>query len=282
MNIYLTSFADRRYKASLERIEKEAKYFPFADIYLQSECDLPKDYLSGLHVNIYRRGYGYWKWKSYITKEIYNKKLKEGDILLYIDAGVHLNANGVNRFYDYVDLLSNAKDTGILVFEQPFLEKDYSKGDILVATNSYDNPDVTMSFQYWSGAFMLKKCKDADIIVEKWYEMCHTNFGLITDEKSHTPNLIGFIEHRHDQSALSLIVKQYNHIKIQWNETQALDISNWDSYKSYPILARRTRFFEQSRKLRFCHYLNKPKCIIVGLYLKYVKGFYFKSFIPKY
>ena len=131
MNIYLTSFADRRYKASLERIEKEAKYFPFADIYLQSECDLPKDYLSDLHVNIYRRGYGYWKWKSYITKEIYNKRLKEGDILLYIDAGVHLNANGVNRFYDYVDLLSNAKDTGILVFEQPFLEKDYSKGDIL-------------------------------------------------------------------------------------------------------------------------------------------------------
>lgn len=54
--------------------------------------------------------------------------LEEGDILVYSDGGNHFEYNALPRFEEYLSMLS--LDKPILAFQQPYLEKDWTKMDI--------------------------------------------------------------------------------------------------------------------------------------------------------
>lgn len=92
---------------SLERIKVEAINTEFFDtVNCVKEFDLPIMYrLKNIFVlNRFTRGFGYWMWKSYVTKRLL-AKIEEGDILFYADAGCTLNKEGKDRFNEYVDML---------------------------------------------------------------------------------------------------------------------------------------------------------------------------------
>jgi hypothetical protein len=74
------------------------------------------------------RGYGYWLWKSFIILKTL-ESIDEEDIIVYADSGCSLNINGLNRLNEYFDIVKNSK-YGILTFETPFIEKQYTKRDV--------------------------------------------------------------------------------------------------------------------------------------------------------
>lgn len=76
--------------------------------------------------------------------------------------------------------------------------------------------------------------------VEEYYDLCHNHFNLITDEPSIEPNAPDFIENRHDQSAFSCLVKQYNPVVVSANETFTTVDFSIDLHE-YPIWATRLR-----------------------------------------
>ena len=129
-NVVLVSFADSVYVQSLERIKAETEDFPFTKRYFYTEKDFPKELKENLHYKKYRRGYGYWRWKSYLVKQVFDA-LDENDIIVWSDAGNFWNVKGINHFREYLNL-ADSTDSGIVAFQQPFLEKDYTKGvDVL-------------------------------------------------------------------------------------------------------------------------------------------------------
>lgn len=271
MKRIFVSFADTRYIKSLERIKSETELFGFDERYFLTEKDLPKQFFKGFSSKIYRRGFGYWTWKPYIVNKML-EKLDEGDILVYSDAGTQWHISGKNRFEEYINMLS--LNTPLLTFQQPFLTKDWTKGDVF----QYICPDTwlkyAMELQLWGGTFFLRKNKLSVNLLKRWLDIADNHKSLMTDVKSKTPNPCGFREHRHDQSVFSLLVKQIPHVEISWQEVEPLD-GIWKGRDGYPIWAKRDKSFSLIGKIK--RRLRLLPSYPIGLYLKYIKGFYFQS-----
>ena len=61
------------------------------------------------------RGGGYWIWKYHLIQKLL-KKMQQNEILIYIDAGCHLNPKGKDRFNQYIEMLKKS-DYGMLSFQ---------------------------------------------------------------------------------------------------------------------------------------------------------------------
>ncbi len=72
------------------------------------------------------RGFGYWSWKPWAIHHVL-QDMQEGDRLLYLDAGCHININGAKRFREYVDMLDR-DSRGMLVFTNGQPEYKWTKG----------------------------------------------------------------------------------------------------------------------------------------------------------
>ena len=240
-NIYLCAFADSRYHDSAKRLMWQTLKMPFiADGFFYDESDLPRNvfirFRSYLKPGV--RGFGYWIWKPYIILDAL-KRTKEKDILLYLDMGCHLNEKGEYRFREYCEEV-NYNSSGFLVTDvgSNHLERMWTKGDLFDFFHLRDRKEITETSQYQAGIiFIRKRCETVDLINE-WLWVCTEHFRLVDDTPSWSSNLLGFRENRHDQSVLSLLLKQYGTSIIPIEECWTL--TGWDELsKTYPILQMR-------------------------------------------
>lgn len=204
--IIFLSFADTRLRMSLERIKSEAEETGVFDkIYCWDERDLDKGfwdkYSDFCKTN---RGFGYWIWKPQIVMQMF-EKIRYGDIMLYSDAGCHINKFGIMRLCQYFEIVDKHA-SGILAFDQRFIEKAWTKGDLFDFFGVRANTDITETTQYCGGIFLIRKCDKTVEFARKWLSVC-VKRHLIDDSMSVSPNLEGFIEHRHDQSCFSILCK---------------------------------------------------------------------------
>lgn len=217
--IVLLTFGDSRLKKSLARIKSQALLLNrFDEIYCLTENDLDinfrKKYSSLLVVG--SRGFGYWIWKPQIIKQIFDK-ISFGDIVLYCDCGCWINEKGIAKFDEYL-LKINQSKSGILCFQIPsvkpaelsdftYPEYVWTKGDLLDYFDVRNNLEITHSEQILATSFLMKKCENTIKFLDDWIGVWSENISLVDDSPSITKNLSGFIEHRHDQSAFSILAK---------------------------------------------------------------------------
>lgn len=274
--LILVSFADKRFRNSLKRLEEQTRDFPFDERHFltQDNC-LTKEYWRKLKPWLYRRGYGYWSWKSAIVKDFYDR-LDDGDMLFWSDAGIYWNytEKSLKHFEEYIQMLSEGND--ILVFSQPTIEKNWTKGDVFEAIGAYNNMEICNSNQFLGGLFLIKKTDQTIDFINRFYALCDLKKELVTDKHSSKPNKEGFIENRHDQSIFSVLVKTYPHIVIPWQETQVYD-GNWDLLADFPIQARRLK--EQDRPISeiMRNKLLRPWREILHIYFKYIRRYEYLS-----
>lgn len=226
----------RNYHNSVMRICNEANQLNFfnnitgfTDSYLKQDSEFWNKHGNFIENN--RRGYGYWVWKSYLIEKELNK-LNENDILIYCDAGCQINIMGKDRLLEYIDMLNNNKENyGIISFQLEFKEKMYTKNKIF----EYFNINEKNLFQYISGIIIIKKNNHSIDIINKWYNTCI--YELINDNTcNEDPE---FIENRHDQSILSVLVNKYGSIKLL-DETYFYP--NWNTIGiQYPFWAKRIK-----------------------------------------
>lgn len=262
MKTVFVTFADNKYKKSLIRIEDEVKRFScFTDFFFFQEKDIEKNYLKIIKPWFYRRGYGYWRWKPYFVKKVLDK-LDEGDVLIWSDAGCILNSGAEEILLHYIEMARSCK-SGFFVFEQKQIEREWTKNDLFeYLQTDYDDRN---SGQFWAGAWIVVKTNLSQDVIDQWYDICRNHEDLVTDKRSETPNDENFQEHRWDQSVFSLVVKATDdYVSIPYTKD-----------KSKPIIGARKK--EPTRLVRLIQYLLLPWRIMLGLYLKYGKGFYFKN-----
>ena len=158
MNRFL-SFADSRMSAALERLGRQAEALDFFDeITLFTEHDLSAEFTSrmGRYLTPSCRGFGYWSWKPWSIHHVL-QEMEEGDRLLYLDAGCHINANGTDRFREYVNMLDR-DSRGMLVFTNGQPEYKWTKGDIFRHFGvSQEDGHITHTQQIAGGHVFLKK-----------------------------------------------------------------------------------------------------------------------------
>lgn len=235
--LFFFSFANENYRSSLHRLKEQAKLFNvFHEIITYNENDLRNitEFWNVHHgwINSNKRGYGYWIWKSYLTKYVMETLMEDDDILVYCDAGCNMNIHGKTRLLEYIDIVK-ISDYGILSFSLKHLEKSWTKMDLFHHLNATE--DVYMnSEQILSGIYIIRKCQHTIYLVDLWYETS-CNYHLLDDSRSISKNDESFQEHRHDQSILSLILKIYG-TEILEDETFYW---NWNDGYFSPILATR-------------------------------------------
>ncbi len=238
VKIHFLSFASRSFRKSLERIKKEASDSGFFDtINCLTENDLPLSYRirNIVVLNGFTRGYGYWIWKSYITKALL-ESIEPGDMIFYADAGCSINKEGKERFDQYVEMLEESSFSN-LSFQIYQHEKEYSKEDLFKYFKVEKDNAIRNSGMLIGGVYLIQKDNNAIHLINEWYSICHSKTRLINDSISKYPNDPQFIEHRHDQSVFSLLRKLHGSLILK-DETFFTD---WDAKKQFPIHTRRLR-----------------------------------------
>ena len=245
MNIYLCSFADSRMKNPFIRLKKQADEMGvFKEVFFYNEKNLDKDFIKKFKKQLvpYSRGFGYWCWKPQIILQSLNK-IEEGDILLYMDSGSYLNAQGLKKFWEYIDIVKNSR-TGLLAFQTPYPQKDYTKADLFQFFNVYDNTEFIDEKIIEAGHIFIRKCNISIHLIQEWINVFSNDFNLISDAPSKIKNYDSFKDHRHDQSIFSILAKKYNIELIDVTETYS---ENWETMTKFPLLTKRDRKHKKTR-----------------------------------
>jgi hypothetical protein len=150
------------------------------------------------------RGGGYWLWKPYIISKTLDEKLQEGDLLFYIDSKYFF-------LEDFTELYEEKMKTcDILAWKNKpntrcYIMREWCKMDVIQAFNIYDDVFKENMEIGWAGAIMIKKNEKTQQIMREWLDKC-SNYHFITDSPSILKNSEYFVDHRHDQSILSIIL----------------------------------------------------------------------------
>ena len=223
----------------------------FEDIYIYTENDLDKDFKRKQRqiLKLGSRGFGYWIWKPCIIKQTL-RKMEEGDQLLYIDSGCHLNSKGKKRLLEYFDSIEQS-DLKIGGFQIESCHNEYcwSKRDLIVHLGVQDNDDILNSGQICAGHVFLKKCEKSVAFIDEWMNILE-NYHFLDDSPSNSSEHPLFKEHRHDQSVFSLLGKLKNAVRFSGDEVYPSDGVSWDLLKECPIQDRRDLSFSITGKIK--------------------------------
>jgi len=238
--IIISSFANTPLTNGFSRLKAQAQEFNvFDEIKFYSERDLELSFRIKFRklLRPYSKGYGFWCWKPQVIAQTL-KIMNEGDILLYMDVGSHLNVSGRNCFIDYLDLVSKS-GTGILAFRSPVhIERKLTKMDVFRYFQVEDDEFYTNTTQIEATHIFIRKCQTSSNFVNEWLQVLFDNSDLFTDSISQSPDFFEFEAHRHDQSVFSILAKKYN---IETRSTDETYSENWDTMYNYPLLAKREK-----------------------------------------
>lgn len=150
------------------------------------------------------RGCGYWLWKPYLIDRELNK-MKDGDYLIYCDAGVEI-VNNVNHIIDRMQ-------DDIFLFGNKFQHIHWCKADAFIPllSNEYYN---YQGKQAQASVIFIRNSEPARKFVKQWLEWC-CNAEMIDDTQSKLLNHPEFQEHRHDQAILTCAAIREN-IPLHW------------------------------------------------------------------
>lgn len=217
-----------------------------------------------------KRGAGYWLWKPYIILD-YISQLSSDEMLIYSDVGIEI----ITDISPLIDLCHTQR--GILLFRNHGnLNRSWTKRDCFVLmgcdTEMYYNCEqIVASFQVY-----IKTEMSIDFLKD-YLGYCQ-QANILTDlpNTSQLNNLPEFVDHRHDQSVLSLLAAKYeieifrdpsqfgNHMKTvdlrEPGEWKSMPYSNATYINSpYPTLLNHHRERPLKPIDQIKHYLRKLK-----------------------
>lgn len=220
-------------EGALTRIRKQAEAFPLInDVRTYSEKDLTEDYhelFPDFPVR-YPKGYGLWSWKPWLVEREL-RTMVDGDILIYVDAGVEINQKGEARFSQYLDRVARK---GFLFFSMSLQNRLWTKPDATLLRHEFFYRN-----QICATVFFVRADQVGRRFAKQWLDLCGENDGShlldpVTSDKDSDLS----IAHRHDQSALSVVVYSNGISTIEGDESYH---EPWRHGRKYPLLAFRNK-----------------------------------------
>ncbi len=148
------------------------------------------------------RGDGLWLWKPYIIKKTLDD-LEYGDILFYCDSGAFF-IRKINK------LIESMGENDIWLSGLPLIEKQYTKMETVKLMDSVKSEYIN-SNQVSGTIIIIRKSEFSANFIDEWLKYC-SDIRILSGHVN-TPGIVNdikFIQHREDQSILSLLSKKYN------------------------------------------------------------------------
>lgn len=256
--IYGISYASRHFDDRYNNITKLGNQCGLFDTFkCFKEQDIDNDFKEKYKEvwNMSQRGGGYWIWKPYIISQML-EQINDNDILVYIDAGCHINITpeSKQRFYEYINMCNNSH-SGLLRFQLTHQEKHFTnRKTIQYFKNKFNINDEIMykyldNFQLLNGIMLMKKNEFSINFFNNCLNILNDDPKLYTDiyTNSHNnsnSNSNTIEKHRHDQSIMSLLYKYMDGELIINDETWfGENQGNFNTTLSnkYPFWATRSR-----------------------------------------
>lgn len=199
---FVTFGCDERFKVSRKKITEEARKTGWFDkIFLYDPSVLYNH--SNYKKNFQGRGAGYWWWKPVVQSMALNQ-IDDDDLLLYLDAGFFINPNGHDEFKRYINLVNSS--VGLLAHKLSTVNKEWTKRDLFKLLDC-DTIEYANDTQIAAGFVLYKKNKIISEFLENYVKVGLIDHAM-NDDPSYNKNYEGYIEHRHDQSVFSLLIKK--------------------------------------------------------------------------
>lgn len=201
VKVYLISYADKKFIKNQNRVNASAKKYDIKNIISYNDSDLKRTNFYNKYKDILDqpRGSGYWLWKPFFIYKTLNE-LREGDILIYSDAGA--------VFIDTpLPLLKIVVKEGVLLFTNNEINIKWNKTFCLSKMNCnsrkyFYSPQVSAGFQVYMNNKRTRK------FVKEWlYYCCIPN---LIDDTAIGEEYASYKEHRHDQSILTNVAIKHN------------------------------------------------------------------------
>lgn len=172
-SLVFVTFANIDYMP-LDRIAAQARHLRvFDEIRTHTERDFPAFFdTHRAFVQEHRTvGFGRWIWKPKVILETL-LSARPGDIVVYADAGVHLNKRGLPRLSEYVAMLSDPA-ISVVSFATHFGFKATYLLPETIATYFPEFSYETHPYQY-AGIVLMKRSEESIQLVREWLALCET------------------------------------------------------------------------------------------------------------
>lgn len=203
-----------KYRRAVRRICREAEAFGlFDEIAGHTDESIRRDFPDfwkehGAFIEANPRGCGYWLWKPFLILRRL-QAMREGDILLFADAGCELNPYGKQRLAEYLEMCArHSVVTFLVAARSEYPVKHWTKMDTML----HLDPELQTAerAQHESGVILLKKNRRTLDMAREWFAVCAGNdYHYLDDSESVAPNDGNFREHRHDQAVVTLLLVKH-------------------------------------------------------------------------
>lgn len=239
--INFITYSNDKFARAKQRLLNQAKDFgEFDTITGYGPSDLDSEFREKYKdVLSQSRGGGYWIWRYHLIQKLL-KKMQQNEILIYIDAGCHLNSKGKERFHQYIEMLKNS-EYGMLSFQMHNqLEKWWTVKEIFDYFEIEREGEIGNQGQYLGGILFIKKCQHSEKFIDRILQILEEDRNLFTDFYNSRNQGQYFKDNRHEQSVSSILRKIVGSEVIPKDETWCPPFGNGESLK-YPIWAKRDR-----------------------------------------
>lgn len=208
MKTYYCNYSDLNYRENqinLCRFIEAEGIFDYVVPYTREWLEKQPFYSKNKQILDKERLAGYAIWKPYIILDLMSK-IQNGDIVVYMDCGdVPTNVAINNHIKDYMQYHDQ-----YLITTMIHPNYRYTKRDCFVLMKC-DAPNYWNAVQLEDGFIALKRTEDNTKLLLEWLSFCEDE-RIVTDlpNTQGLPNFYDFVDHRHDQSVLSLIQVKYN------------------------------------------------------------------------
>lgn len=230
----------RSWKRAGKRISRQMKNLPLENVNYTvysslTEVSLLEGDRSFIQNNA--KGHGYWIWKPLVILD-YLAKNPDISKFLYLDAGcdIHANPLAIPQFDELWDTLNHY---GVVAFEmQGLLEKHWSKKRL------FQTLDPQLAFaetNQLAGTLFAMRRDFAEVALREWHRLMQSEKHSLLIDTPRSAEEVFFIEHRHDQSIFSLLMKSKFH-----NQLKILDFSIFSKPESCIKISRNRSYFAKN------------------------------------
>lgn len=226
MEAIFASYATREFTQRRDALCESALRVGFAEVRRLAPSDLDADGFASAHREILQqpRGAGYWLWKPYLIRRTLSR-MKPGQVLVYCDAGRDAYYC-FKRFPWAVIARMQSGGQGFLlgpaIYQHGPLTR-WTKGDCLavMAANQqalFPRPIIQATWSIWSPT------PAAMSFLDQWLHYC-SDARCLTDAASRiASDPPDFVDHRHDQSILTLLGYQLDAPYLDFRTTGVFKI----------------------------------------------------------
>lgn len=203
--IIAANYADKKFRRAQRLNSKTARQWGADRVIEYTDKDIDAAFrAANKEILDNPRGGGYYLWKPYVFYRAY-QELKDGDYLIYTDAG----SVYVDKIQKLIDCMEK-EHVNLMLFslQNEMLERKYTKRDAFILTGC-DEEQYADTPQSIGGYMVCKRSPEVEAFFQEVLEYAQ-DIRIISDR----PNTMGkdnypdFIDHRHDQSVISLISKK--------------------------------------------------------------------------